>query len=217
MTPWTSLSEFHLRRDGSFLLRLHHCADTVAVDLGSDRSLEQVHRYNDPQRFFLGADHKTLHSRQRAAIDTDPLPRLKIRPRYHHRIGGHQRPQIVEFRRADRCRRIANAEDLLDPRRLQYAHAVIQVKAAKQVSRKQRLVHDLGAVAPPAFDAAHGQVGLESPLCQFGGRKSFPPGRCPDGEPTWHSYLFTKSTRGFRIEICLNSVYTRVQPRTRKI
>ena len=70
------------------------------------------------QRSFFGAHHETLHSRQRAAIDTDLLPRLKIRPRYHHRIGGDQRPQIVKFRRADRRRRFADAEDLLDPRHL---------------------------------------------------------------------------------------------------
>jgi hypothetical protein len=122
--------------------------------------------------------------------------------------GAGHRP--TDARDADRGHDRPLRVRVVDPERREVdAHAVVQVKAAKQVSRKQRLIHNLGAVAPPAFDAAHRQVGLESPLSQFGGRKSFPTGRRPDGKPTWHIYRLTKSRRGFRIEICLNSVYTR--------
>jgi hypothetical protein len=141
--------------------------DGIAVDFGGHRTLQQVHRYHDAQRALFGAHNETFDACQWTAVDANSLAGMEIGPRHDQCIGGDQCLEIVNLSLADRRRSVARAENLFYTGSLQYAYAVGQLKAPKQVSREERLIDDFGAVAPPAFDAAQRQVGLKPALGQF--------------------------------------------------
>ena len=161
-------------------------ADAIAVDLGGDGPLQQIHGYNDTQLSLFGAHDEAFHPRQRSAINAYTLSGTEVGPGDEQGLSVHQSLQVVNLTLADGHRGGADAENLLDARRLQNANAVAQEKAAKQVTGKDRLIDYFDAVGPLVSDMAQGHPGLNPALGQFGACAHFPPGRRSDGKPARH-------------------------------
>jgi hypothetical protein len=161
-------------------------ADAIAVDLGGDGALEQVHGYDDAKRAFPGADDEAFDTGQGAAIDAHFLAGLEVGPGHEQGMGGDQSAKIVNLIGSDGGGGGADADDLADAGSLQHADAIGQPKAAKEISGKERLVYYLDAVGPAVFDAAEGQVSLDAAAGEFVRRQNFPTSGGSDGIPTCH-------------------------------
>ena len=165
---------------------LFHGANAVAVDLGGDRALEQIDGHDDAKRALFGADDETFDAGEGAAIDADALAGMEVRPGHEQGLSGNEGPEIVNLTYGDGGWGVADADNLADAGRVQYADAFGEAKAAKEIAGKERLVQNFDAVGPSAFDAAEGGPGLEAAARQFVGREKFPASGCADGIPTSH-------------------------------
>ena len=119
-----------------------------------------MHGYDDSKRSFFCAHYETFHTSQRAAINAYSQAGGEVRPGHQHRTGDYEGPEILNFTVTHRGWDVAHADNLLDARHLQNADAVIQVEAAKEISRKEWLLDNFDAVGPVALDPADRHVGL---------------------------------------------------------
>jgi len=119
----------------------------VPINLGGYRSLEQTNR-NYQAEFTLHQLKNAFYTLERSLLNDNLLADLEKRPRRNQQTRLRHRAYVLYFVLRDRRRSLAETNQTYNARSRKDWQAMFDIEAAKNVSRKQKLIETLPAVGP---------------------------------------------------------------------
>src|ERR1700675_956241 len=96
----------------------------------------------------LGLHQDSFDSRKRAVLDSHSIANLQEQPRFARESCTVNCLESFDLLRIDRSRELGAADDVLNAGNNQDRQAIINIKWAEQVPRKQRRFNFLNSVGP---------------------------------------------------------------------